>query len=359
MAPKYPEIAGVLRSRLDRGDYALNRLPSGRKLAAELGVSYLTARRAITHLIDGGELIREDNGRLRRSAPVRNKTRPAGLNIAYLMPANPAASTAQWRIALGEEVESRGGIVRPISYVHPDDPVITDALNAEFDGLFFVQPAGVASVLLDRLKRERHRLVMLLNGADQLEIPCLDGGAPDAIDRLIEHLRDLGHRRVDCVNTLHRCGVIDERIARWRDAATRLGVGGELHEDPCEFLGDPAPLARNLGLRVLGATPRPTALFCPTVDQAYGLYRAAWELGLRVGRDVSICSFGSRDRAELFAPSLTTVATAPLRPLLAKGLDWIASGGQRWEGPWRLAPRDLDLFEGESTGVCPTTAPSV
>ncbi|MEM8494844.1 MAG: GntR family transcriptional regulator, partial [Planctomycetota bacterium] len=242
MPSKYPEIAGVLRSRLDRGDYALNQLPSGRKLAAELGVSYLTARRAIAHLIDGGELVRQDNGRLQRAGHNRIRTRP--LNIAFLMPANPSASAGEWRIALSEVVEARGGVVRPISYVHPDDPVITDALNAEFDGLFFVQPRGVATVLLDRLAQERHRIVMVWNGADELEIPCLDGGAPDAIDKLVAHLRDLGHRRIDCLNTMHHGTVVSERIDRWRTAIQQFGLDGDLHEDPCEFMANPAPLAR-------------------------------------------------------------------------------------------------------------------
>ncbi|MEM6331877.1 MAG: substrate-binding domain-containing protein [Planctomycetota bacterium] len=351
MPTKYPEIAGVLRSRLDRGDYALNRLPSGRKLAAELGVSYLTARRAIAHLIEGGELVREDNGRLRRAEQHPVRDRP--LNIAFLMPANPSASSGEWRIALSEVVEERGGVVRPISYVHPDDPVITEAINAEFDGIFLVQPRGVATVLLDRLARERHRIVMVWNGADDLEIPCLDGGAPDAIDELVLHLRELGHRRIDCFNTMHHGTVVSERIERWRSAVDRFGLEGELHEDPCEFMGNPAPLARRLALRVWADGPPSTAVFCPTVAAVHGLYRAAWEMRLWVGQDVSICSFGSHELAELFTPSLTTVETAPLKPLLTRGLDWIVSGGKQWDGPWRLAPTDLKVFKGESTGPAP------
>jgi len=330
----------------------MNQLPSGRKLAAELGVSYLTARRAISHLIDRGELVRQENGRLQRASqtPVRQKQ----LNIAFLAPANDSASSNGWRMALSEEVEARGGLVRPISYVHPDDPVITEALNSSFDGLFFVQPKEVATVLRERLARERHRLVMVLNGADDLEIPCLDGGAPDAIDKLVDHLKSLGHTRVDCLNSMHRGSIVTERIERWHAAIDRAGLDGDLYEQPCQFMVNPAPLARELALGVWADRPKGTAVFTPIVDCAHGLYRAAWERGLRVGSDVSICSFGSVQRAKLFTPSLTTVITAELRPLIARGLDWIVSGGQDWQGPWKLAPTDLEVFKGESTG--PPTA---
>ena len=48
--PKYLEIAELLRSRLARGEYPAGKLPPLRKLAADMGVSYLTARHAVKTL---------------------------------------------------------------------------------------------------------------------------------------------------------------------------------------------------------------------------------------------------------------------------------------------------------------------
>jgi len=115
-------------------------------------------------------------------------------------------------------------------------------------------------------------------------------------------------------------------------------------------MANPAPPARELGRRLWDGGADATAVFTPIFETAFGLYRAAWELGLEIGRDVSLCSFGNVEQCKLFSPSLTTIVTAELRPLLIRGLDWIVSNGRDWEGPWRLAPTDLDLFVGESTG---------
>ena len=52
--PKYLEIAELLRSRLARGEYPAGKLPPLRKLAADMGVSYLTARHAVKTLKEAG-----------------------------------------------------------------------------------------------------------------------------------------------------------------------------------------------------------------------------------------------------------------------------------------------------------------
>ena len=49
MAPqlKYVQIAEQLKRRIENGDYNFCAMPGVPKLAAEIGVSYLTARQAV------------------------------------------------------------------------------------------------------------------------------------------------------------------------------------------------------------------------------------------------------------------------------------------------------------------------
>ena len=51
---KRQHLTDQLRTRVTRGYYAIKDLPSERQLAAESGVAYMTARRAVQQLIEDG-----------------------------------------------------------------------------------------------------------------------------------------------------------------------------------------------------------------------------------------------------------------------------------------------------------------
>jgi len=62
------------------------------------------------------------------------------------------------------------------------------------------------------------------------------------------------------------------------------------------------------GLQLLGGSERPTGIFCFNDRMAMGVYRAAYELGLRIPTDVSVVGFDNQDFiADGIAPSLTTI----------------------------------------------------
>ena len=57
---KCSQVVDLLRSRIAQGDYALKTFPAERQLAAETGVCYMTARRAVKDLVESGLWIRQD-----------------------------------------------------------------------------------------------------------------------------------------------------------------------------------------------------------------------------------------------------------------------------------------------------------
>ena len=61
--PKYLEVAEILKSRVLHGDYLVSPMPGERKLAEEIGVSYMTARKALKHLVETGVIAREEDGK--------------------------------------------------------------------------------------------------------------------------------------------------------------------------------------------------------------------------------------------------------------------------------------------------------
>ncbi len=87
---------------------------------------------------------------------------------------------------------------------------------------------------------------------------------------------------------LHRAGVpYDERLVRLGDS---LVGGGWTH-----------------GLDLLRSADPPTAIISGSDEQAYGLYKAAREVGLRIPDDLSVVGFDDVDLCEWVSPQLTTV----------------------------------------------------
>ncbi len=65
--------------------------------------------------------------------------------------------------------------------------------------------------------------------------------------------------------------------------------------------------ACDVARRVLQQKDRPEVLICATDRIAYGVYKAARELGLRIPEDVSVTGFGGYDTSEVLTPALTTI----------------------------------------------------
>ncbi|WP_433433522.1 LacI family DNA-binding transcriptional regulator [Nonomuraea sp. CA-141351] len=117
----------------------------------------------------------------------------------------------------------------------------------------------------------------------------------------LEHLRDLGHRRV-AVLTPTRASTPDRPADLHVTAeADRLGLDIEVTTAPHGLAGATSA-ARDL-LTARG----PSAVFCFADSIAYGVYAAAQELGLSVPGDVSVMGYDDHPMSGLLTPGLTTV----------------------------------------------------
>ncbi|HEX4123581.1 MAG TPA: GntR family transcriptional regulator, partial [Tepidisphaeraceae bacterium] len=202
----------VLETRIRRGDYALRELPTESELADEIGTSRMTARRALLHLLDQGILSRKPHGRLGLKKPVEG----AGeFRVAFLAPAFASYWIDASRRAVEQAAASVGATVRPVEYVHWDDPVITYTL-AGFDGVFIVPSSeAIPPSILERLGKAHH-LVVLDDDLSDYGIPSVNMLPTIFIDRLGDHLLSLGHTNIACINTQPHDRIITQRMARWR-----------------------------------------------------------------------------------------------------------------------------------------------
>jgi DNA-binding LacI/PurR family transcriptional regulator len=345
---KYTDIVKALEARLSGGDYALSTLPSERRIAEEFGVSHMTARRAVQHLVDRGVLSRVD-GRSRATADPGRAAKQ--VRICCVFPAFESRYAQEAYRTLSGIVAARRGLTRAVMYVHEEDPVIQQAIMGDFTGLFMVPPHRPSQLLLDHMSRNRQKLVTLWTNYTDLGIPCVEGGPTSGVNKLVRHLADLGHRHVDCLNTQPDDNVVRARIAAWREALQQFGLQGDLYDLPVEPFGETGLAARDHTRRLIETRRlRSTAMFCVTTGAAIGVCRALYELKIEVGTHYSVCGFGEMMSARLHTPSLTVTEPADMVPYLKMGLDWILSGGKTESPSLIFQPSEARVWIGESTG---------
>jgi LacI family transcriptional regulator len=120
-----------------------------------------------------------------------------------------------------------------------------------------------------------------------------------------EHLLGLGHRRIAAVAGPGDYLCSRARIDGYRSALERAGI----RFDPAlvrhgDFQHE-GGFAR--GGELLDLPARPTAIFAGSDQQAFGVYEAARQRGLRIPQDLSVVGFDDLPVARWVSPPLTTV----------------------------------------------------
>jgi len=347
---KYIQIAELFKRRVQSGDYSFNSLPGAQRLAAETGVSYLTARQAIQKLINDGVLTRLDTGRLEICNALGSARRK--LNVVYLR-SSFAGAHPVWDAALQQVAENNSCGFRTISYSHNDDPVIFEAIDGDFD-LIFLDLYRTDDLFLEKLKKNRDRIVTLFQDLTAWGIRCVDGPGPKCIATMMAYLYKLGHRRIACFNTEPQTHIIDQRVEAWQNSLRLLGCQGDLLNYPVQAFRPPAVMAYDVMNRLFDeGSFKSTAIFTITVEAALGVLRSCYEHGVRIPQDLSVCSFGNPEKAQLAIPSISIINRPdPVDIITEVFRYYLGQGGDRARLMYR--PEEYDaLLVGESTGPAP------
>jgi len=343
----YRSVVELLTKRIRQGDYAFGGFPGERELAVDAGVSYMTARKAVRQLVSDGVLIRNDNRRVGINRLQSGKRQP---RLAFVSPTFASNDIENWRLALDRACHAVGAIVRPVLYVHWDDPMIPDCLNG-FDGIFLVPiNEALPPRLLTRFTAKSNKMVVLNEDWSHLGIPSLSLFPPSFCDRLLEHFAELGHRRIDCLNVQPENSEIRERIGHWRAWISSHGYEGDLINAPVLPYERPLGAGYQAMKRTLEGPRGPApALLAVTLPAAIGAIRALHERGYAVGRDVAVGVINGEDASAYQVPSLTALEAPDAQPYFTRYLEWMSKGKSSWTGPMLVQPKDIPLVVREST----------
>lgn len=121
----------------------------------------------------------------------------------------------------------------------------------------------------------------------------------------VQHLLDLGHRRIALIRRVPSSALSSERFAGYRQALEEAGIDF----DPALVVQSEAgPAAGCKAMQQLLALPqRPTAVITHNDVLALGALHAAWQAGLSVPRELSLVGYDDIQSSAFLVPPLTTV----------------------------------------------------
>lgn len=346
--PQYKKVAEIVRRRIIQGSYSLKLFPSERRLAEELGVNYMTVRRGLQIIEKENMLARLPNGRMRVKRIQQGKK--AHLNFGFLTPTFSSGTVESWRMAIEKVAADRPCSVRPILYMHWDDPILLDAMEG-FDGIFLVPiPEKIPESIASKLREQEHPVVVVDRDLSSYGAPSIQLFPPVFIQKLLDHFESLGHKRIGCLNTQTTSQEVEDRINQWRYWINAHGFSGRLVDESIAPHGDPVERGYDAMSRILaGGKVTETAWLFITTPAALGAMRAMLDRGIRPGKDFAMGSVNGDRLASMLNPPLTSLEPPDPVPFISACLDWMMKGGRQWQGPLLMRPSDVPLIVRESS----------
>lgn len=182
-----------------------------------------------------------------------------------------------------------------------------DFLNGHVDGLLWAVPE-IDAPALARVSVAGLPVVALLSRHVPANVGYVNGENISAVEALVCHLAERGHRRIAFAGPARRSSNYEDRRAGYRTGLERLGLPYDPLLEPA-LPDDRQVLASCQALLTTWrALPQPpTAVVAVTDEWAEALGSAAQSLGLRVPEDLAITGFDNVPAAPTICGGLTTV----------------------------------------------------
>jgi DNA-binding LacI/PurR family transcriptional regulator len=209
--------------------------------------------------------------------------------------------------AISGEALARGyNVVLGIAHSKADEAIALRAVleTRHCDAILLLGDMRDEPKFLEDLRASQTPVVALWHGTELEGVPTVNIDNRAGIVAALDHLIDLGHKRIAFIGG-RPLGDIRERRTAYLEHLAERGL-----DTPDEYVqnGTNDPRGGDQALRTLmGLDAPPTAVVCSTDHLATGVLHAADELGLQVPADLSVIGFDDIPMATFTIPPLTTV----------------------------------------------------
>jgi LacI family transcriptional regulator len=183
------------------------------------------------------------------------------------------------------------------------EEILSTILDGRVDGAIFIAPNRTNRTVL--LAKELHIPCVSLSGSEIEGVTTLSVANETGMTKVMQHLYDLGHRRI-----AHIAGRLDQQdaIERLQAYAGFVTDHRMVYHDAWVTKGQFVIEGGHAAMMELLRLPlRPTAVVCANDEMAIGAMRACFEMGLKVPQEISIAGFDMSTTSAHTNPPLTTV----------------------------------------------------
>jgi LacI family transcriptional regulator, galactose operon repressor len=196
-------------------------------------------------------------------------------------------------------------MLSPTRHEHAREVALLNELRETTDGAVLVLPEESSEELLAVLSDDYPLVVVDPRVPLDARIPSVAAANASGAEQAVQHLLELGHRRIAAITGPPRWAATEERRQAYRGALAAAGIPFEPSlELEADFDFDPGAQAAAV---LLELDPPPTAIFAFSDMIAIGAMRTARSLGITIPDELSIVGFDDSAYAAVVHPALTTV----------------------------------------------------
>lgn len=231
---KYRQVREAISEMIRSGRVLPDqRLPAERELARLHQVSYMTARRAVTEMVEAGLLERRGREGTFVRAYGAEKLTGTTLHLIYPDFDTPAIKT-MLRLSLGE-CEKRGWETDIIRLNPNTERLALRALQERELALVLVEGPELQGALGEAMQRAQGHAVLIGNRLDGMGVPSVLADDAQAIRLAVGHLHRAGHQKIALVSDHPHHAIDRVQIAAWRSCLS--GIEREIgHSVPQDLI---------------------------------------------------------------------------------------------------------------------------
>ncbi|MCY3831360.1 MAG: LacI family DNA-binding transcriptional regulator [Chloroflexi bacterium] len=186
--------------------------------------------------------------------------------------------------------------------------MVKTMLERDVDGLILSPVAHTRTESMQELN-QFCPLVLLIPYYPELAADCVGMDDENGTARAVEHLIQLGHRRIAFVGGFPAQATRQRRLESYRDTLRRHNITF----DPALCVA--SPVTRRGGYdaihQLLSMPQPPSGAYCYSDVIAFGVMLGLRAAGMEAGKDFAVIGFDDVPEAALWHPSLTTVSADP------------------------------------------------
>jgi len=196
--------------------------------------------------------------------------------------------------------DTQGNLERERGYLE-------DMVAFQVEGVLIAPVGDSSRPHLRVLTRNNVPFVLIDRSIAGFEGDLVQGDSVGGGRQLVEHLIELGHRRIAMITETTDVSTARDRFQGYREALERAGIEFDAELVVKSSAIDPAP-AREAALKLLDLADPPTAIFAVNNIAVVGVVEAARERDLDVPGDLALVCFDDIEHVSRLYPFLTVMA---------------------------------------------------